>query len=343
MVVANRRSGKRYFVIDVSGEAIPVEQYPITEDDGLSALIRTECFGDDPRSASESERLERMMVGLGFEWEVLAEQGHLRRKPYAVTMTEAIERHAWDIVAEFCARVDIPLHRVSGGELLDPSNPAIAAQLGIITTNPMYGTSHYHVTIDERRLMLRYSACLAKLSLAREAGLRATDLPIGIFEVSKSYRHEHTHELQLCEQCAPSCSPTARGEPDFDATLRAWVPPPDRAERHRDHASLTSSAAHRTTLRRTPGSADRPRGPRPSHPAAVHDAGSTCGNGVAPTSSTRSPTARGCRSRSPHSRSTTAPPRSLSGCVAFSRLGRSSPSQPCTRCSSDRSNVPPSV
>ena len=138
---------------------------------------------------------------MGFEWERLSETGQMRQMPYATTLMEAIEKYSWLVAEQFSNEQDFPLHKISGGELFDSSRPEFKKQLSLISKKPtLYGANHYNVTINGEKRILRYSSCTQKLAVSGQLDLCHECLPIGLFEISKSYRFEEEDELELCNR-----------------------------------------------------------------------------------------------------------------------------------------------
>jgi threonyl-tRNA synthetase len=70
----------------------------------------------------------------------------------------------------------------------------------LISGIPSYGNNRYTWAKGDDKGLLRYTACIQKLGFANEIDKNNSSLPIGIFEVSKSYRDEISETLQLCER-----------------------------------------------------------------------------------------------------------------------------------------------
>lgn len=192
---------RKYYIFDSSSASIPVEDYRFNKkEDLLQSLVNSECFLKSPKYIDKKIELEKMINEIGFEWEPLSEPGHMRQMPYATIIMEAIEKYIWLTVNKFSNEQDIPLHRISGGELFDPNRPELKKQISLISQNLMYGTDQYNVAINKKKGILRYSACTQKLSIAKEVNFHKEDLPVGFFEISKSYRFEIENELQLCKR-----------------------------------------------------------------------------------------------------------------------------------------------
>lgn len=194
--------GKKYYILDKSSVVTPVNAYRFNKTEFLlQSLVNSECFFRNPIAESEKIKLDKMINEIGFEWDPLSEPGHMRQMPHAITIMEAIEKYSWLVAEKFSNEQDLPLYRVGGGELFDSNIPEVKRQILLISKNPgLYGSNQYNVIINKKRRILRYNACIQKLSIAKGVNLYSEDLPIGLFEISKSYRFEKERELQLCKR-----------------------------------------------------------------------------------------------------------------------------------------------
>lgn len=193
---------RKYYILDLSSAIIPVEDYKFDKKEtALKSLMNSECFFKNPEDKDKKIKLKKMIDEIGFEWDPLSEPGHMRQMPYATTIMEAIEKYSWLVVKKFSDEQDFPLYRVGGGELFDSNVPEVKKQILLISKNPgLYGSNQYNVVINKKKQILRYNACMQKLSIAKGLNLYSEDLPIGLFEISKSYRFEEEKELQLCKK-----------------------------------------------------------------------------------------------------------------------------------------------
>lgn len=190
---------KKYYILDMSSAVVPVEDYKFgKQEESLKLLVNSECFFSESEDNNQKNKLEKMINEIGFEWDPLSEPGHMRQISQANTIVEAIRGYCWQAVKKFCDEQDLLLYRVSGGELLDTNVPEIKKQVLSISRSPgLYGSNLYNVIINKKKRVLRYNACLQKLKVAKELNLREDDLPVGFFEISKSYRFEDERNLRL--------------------------------------------------------------------------------------------------------------------------------------------------
>ncbi len=199
--MTTKKSDKNYYILNTSSAVIPVDDYNFNKKETcLKSLVNSECFFINPESKDRKTRLNKMINKIGFEWDPLSETGHLRQVSHAVTIMEAIEKYSWLVAKNFSDEYDIPLYRVNAGELLDSNIPEIKKQILLLTRDSIYGSNQYSVFINKNERILRYNACLQKLSVAKKINLHENNLPVGFFEISKSYRFEEENELRLCKR-----------------------------------------------------------------------------------------------------------------------------------------------
>lgn len=199
---ANIFSDHQYYVITSTEDILKVSESSfLTLDKRVKTLIYQEYYGRVPEQwCTSRNEINQALRKNGFEWDELSECGHMKKRPEATTITEAIEKYVWKMVNDFCNDYNIPLHRIHGGELLSLSNPQISKLYKLISRIPSYGNNQYTWSKSNHNGLLRYSACLQKLTFANEIEKNQSNLPIGIYEVSKSYRDEADDTLQLCER-----------------------------------------------------------------------------------------------------------------------------------------------
>lgn len=194
-------SDKKYYILDPSSTITLVDNYKFDKNElHLKSLVDSECFLKNTKFKDQEIKLDKMINEVGFEWDPLSEPGHMRQMPYATTIMEAIEKYSWIVVKGFCDEQNIPLYKVGGGELFDVNVPEVKKQVSIISKGNLYRSNQYNVVINKKKRILRYNACIQKLSIAKGVNLHDKDLPIGFFEISKSYRFEEENELQLCKR-----------------------------------------------------------------------------------------------------------------------------------------------
>ena len=194
-------SDKSYYIVNDSFKLIQISDYKFGKAESrLLLLFKEECHPSKLNLKNPDRKVEKAITDMGFSWEPLSEPGHMRQLPYAMTMLEAIERRLWTTIEHFGNEHGIPMYRIAGGEMLDPERPELIKPLLLVSKHPELYGDRYNVMIRGRKQVLRYSACTQKLSVAKTLSLSGDRLPIGLFEISKSYRFEEEDMLRLCKR-----------------------------------------------------------------------------------------------------------------------------------------------
>ncbi len=158
-------------------------------DEFMKKLIDSEFCGND-MLASESTR--QYIERLGFLWDPLSAPGYLTFKPYAAFMEEATKKHIWDMVWNFGQKNKFPIQRITGGDLYSLDKELMRRHVTLAEKVGMYGDGLLKVTGNK---ILRFSGCSNKLALLKQIDFDRKQLPIGIFEISDSYRNEKKEQL----------------------------------------------------------------------------------------------------------------------------------------------------
>jgi threonyl-tRNA synthetase len=183
-----------YYVV-TGEEVVPLTSYPGDHlSAGMRSLIDQEIRGR--RAERLPDRLRELLQRFGFEWEPLSEPGHMRFLGYAASMLELAREQAGALVTLTFQALDIPLVKLEGVSLVDPSAPVIGDYLGMTSGEALYGESPYEVGGAGHTYMLRQTGCFQKFSACLEHVLAANALPSALFEVSDSFRLEPEDVLQ---------------------------------------------------------------------------------------------------------------------------------------------------
>jgi threonyl-tRNA synthetase len=183
-----------YYVVTAE-EVVPLTRYPADRlCTGLRSLIEQEVRGR--RTERLPDRLRGLLQRFGFEWEPLSEPGHMRFLGYAAFMFERTRELADSLATSAFEALDIPLVKIEGVSLIDPSAPVVGDYLGMTSSEALYGDSPYEVGGPGHTYMLRQTGCFQKFSACLEHVLMSSALPAAIFEVSDSFRLEPEDVLQ---------------------------------------------------------------------------------------------------------------------------------------------------
>lgn len=170
-------------------------------DNLFKKLIDSEFKG---KKSKTSEFVNNLIKRYGFCWDPLAEIGYLSFKPYASFMVEAVKLHLWKQVQSFCFDNNIPLQRISGGDLYSMNSDLMKEHVMLAEQVGMYGEGLLAVSGNQ---VLRFSGCSNKLSLLKKSRFDDATLPFGIFEISNSYRYENELDIDYLMRVRKFCLP----------------------------------------------------------------------------------------------------------------------------------------
>lgn len=171
------------------GSIVPIEKAML--DSAMEKLYDSE-FGLS--KVIYSDQTNDLINKCGFDWDPLSIPGYLTFKPYAAFMEEAAKDYIWKMSSDFCDKNEIPLHRISGGDIYSIKNDLMKKHVALSEKVGMYGDGLLKISGD---LILRFSGCSNKLSLLKNANIEKTKLPFGVFEISDSYRFERDDEVNF--------------------------------------------------------------------------------------------------------------------------------------------------
>lgn len=170
-----------------NSEIFPIEKMEL--DVFMQELIDTEFDG---KECLLSKSTLDLIESFGFSWDPLSIPGYLTFRPYAAFMEEATKLHIWKIVQHFCANNHFPVQRIAGGDLYSLDRSLMKNHVRLAEKVGMYGDGLLSVTGNQ---ILRFSGCSNKLSLLKQVNFDDKELPVGIFEISDSYRDESEDRL----------------------------------------------------------------------------------------------------------------------------------------------------
>ena len=177
---------KEYVVVDPSGNIYTPEEYLSKADPDLRILIEKEALGKELGEV-ETE-ISKLCSKFGFEWEPFSDYGHMRYEPHAAFIVEAVSDYAWRLARS----LSFPVLKVRGTNMFDLAQPAVYEHARL------FGDRLYTLSVEKKKLVLRYAACHQQFAMLRNYVLSYRDLPLGMFEVADSYRLEQSGEVSLC-------------------------------------------------------------------------------------------------------------------------------------------------
>ena len=254
--VTHRRGVGHRFFIATPADLVALDQLPAGERSaGLESLIEQELHGR--RAESVPPRVADLCRRFGFEWEPIAELGHMRFVGPGAFMFSRAREVAAEAAREAVRALRIPLVEIEGVNLLDESTTLMRRYAELLANEPgLYGSRPYEVAgEDARRLVLRQTGCLQKLAVCRDRHLSEGGLPLALFEISDSYRQEPAETLQLGARLRRFHLPeahlhTAGLEEAVGLSLELAGSFAREASRLTDDLQLFVSASHRFASRR---------------------------------------------------------------------------------------------
>lgn len=188
--IANIQS--RLIILNGEGEEIPLQNVDpdsaiktldSLSDRSLSTYIREEIGHEDRESPPSMKALRKLEI---LDYEPASDSGHFRFYPAGSIMLDLLESWACDIaVNRFRAmKIETP-------EIYDWSVPEIREQ-GI-----SFHERHYTVSApgSKKEWVLRFAGDFGMFRMLKDAHLSYRNLPLRIYELSKSFRYEKRGEL----------------------------------------------------------------------------------------------------------------------------------------------------
>ncbi|HEY6803077.1 MAG TPA: His/Gly/Thr/Pro-type tRNA ligase C-terminal domain-containing protein [Pyrinomonadaceae bacterium] len=185
-----------YYVV-TPDDVVPIEAYPRGDlGAGMACLFQQEIL--EQREERVSRQLAELFRNFGFEWEPLSEPGHMRFVGHAAFMLDQAKSNAEKVAISTFQSLDIPVLRMDGVSIVDPSSTVMSEYLRLTSLNAgLYGDSPYDVTGAGSNYNLRQTGCFQKYSACLQRSIVAASLPIALFEISDSFRREPADRLQL--------------------------------------------------------------------------------------------------------------------------------------------------
>jgi len=182
-------------------EEIPSEYMILTPDGGeydprgydfppgeeeFKALVSKEALKRE--SLGGTPRLLGYCRKFSVDWEPFSDVGHMRYGPEASIMFDLIGQYSMNLVKS----LGIPVFYVRGSNMFNLAEPPVLEHA------KLFGDRLYELTVDNRRLVLRYAACHQQFSIVKDWTISYRNMPFGTFEIADSYRLEKRGELLLC-------------------------------------------------------------------------------------------------------------------------------------------------
>jgi threonyl-tRNA synthetase len=178
---------KEYLILTEDGKLFTPEEYKFKkEEENLKVLVEKEALGIESKARGEPKYI-KFMKRFGFDWEPMADVGHMRFGPEASLI--------FDLVADYSQKLaqslGIPVYMIKGSNMFNMSIDAIKEHASL------FGSRMYKVNVENKSFVMRYAACFQQFAVIRNWQISYKHLPFGAFEVADSYRLEQSGELLL--------------------------------------------------------------------------------------------------------------------------------------------------
>jgi threonyl-tRNA synthetase len=178
---------KEYLILTEDGKLFTPEEYKFKkEEENFKFLVDKEALGIESKARGEPKYI-KFMKKFGFDWEPMADVGHMRFGPEAALV--------FDLVADYSQKlaqsIGIPVYMIKGSNMFNMSIDAIKEHAGL------FGSRMYKVNVENKSFVMRYAACFQQFAVIRNWQISYKNLPFGAFEVADSYRLEQSGELLL--------------------------------------------------------------------------------------------------------------------------------------------------
>jgi len=172
-----------WYIMDLDGRLIPVEDYDFTNHENLRKFARYEiskmrAVQQTPPHVNLMRRLELV------DYEPASDPGNFRWYPKGRLIKSLMEQFVTEkVIAYGGMEVETPI-------MYDLEHPALASYLH------RFPARQYILRSDDKEFFLRFSACFGQFLILRAAQISYRQLPLRIYELTRySFRREKSGEL----------------------------------------------------------------------------------------------------------------------------------------------------
>ncbi len=184
--VERKKGEKKFIILYPNGEEVEASKADLSSfNEDFQILVRREAL-KEPAKGGKSKVLE-YLLRFGFEWEPMADYGHMRMGPYASLIFDLVADYARKVVR----KVGVPIYEVKGTAFFDLSEKPVKEHADL------YGDRLYVVETDKGKFVLRYAACHQQFAMVKDWLISYKHLPFGMLEIADSYRYEQSGEAEL--------------------------------------------------------------------------------------------------------------------------------------------------
>jgi threonyl-tRNA synthetase len=172
-----------WYVLDLEGELIPLEEFDFTGHGNLQKFADYEV--KKKREVDQEPPHVKLMRSLELvDYEPASDPGNMRYYPKGRMIKALLEDYVTGMVLDYGGMdVETPI-------MYDMNHPTLANYLN------RFPARQYTIESDDDRYFLRFAACFGQFLIAHDANISYRDLPMRIYELTRySFRREQRGEL----------------------------------------------------------------------------------------------------------------------------------------------------
>jgi len=172
-----------WYILDLNGELIPVEEFDFTNHPMLEKFAKYEI--SKSRAVQQAPPHTVLMRRLEIaDYELGSDPGNMRWYPKGRLIKSLLEQYVTEQVIEYGAmEVETPV-------MYDFKHPSLAKYLD------RFPARQYVLRSEDKELFLRFSACFGQFLMIHDAQISHKHLPLKLYELTRySFRREKSGEL----------------------------------------------------------------------------------------------------------------------------------------------------
>ncbi|MFX0151067.1 MAG: threonine--tRNA ligase [Candidatus Hodarchaeota archaeon] len=179
---AEDETKSQFFVFTQTGELIPYKDYNFEDQMDFHTFVHYETAKD--RTVSSPPQHVEVMKKLELvDYEEGSDAGNFRILPRGFIVKQLIENHVTEMAAKYGALI------VETPQIYSYEHPSLKKYL------ERFPARQYVVKSGQRDFFLRFSACFGQFLALSDAIISYRQLPLKMFELTKSFRREQRGEL----------------------------------------------------------------------------------------------------------------------------------------------------
>lgn len=182
-VVAEKKIKSYWFIMDLNGELIPVDQFDYSKNEKLKYFVQYEI--SKSRAVTQIPPHVQLMQRLAIaSYEEASDVGNMKWYPKGKLIKSLIEEYVTSNVLSYGGlEVETPI-------MYDINHPALESYLN------RFPARQYILQSGEKELFLRFAACFGQFLMASKANISYRNLPLRLYELTRySFRREKSGEV----------------------------------------------------------------------------------------------------------------------------------------------------